>query len=260
MVVGLGLVCARAMTECAVAEDVLVVVNGQAHALFGAADGNAVFFELPAGTTRVVVRASGAAFCAPGRKFGGVIFGQHSSPAFEFVAIPLDVPVDVAHSGGDERAVLFFADETAADNAGALQVSVTPDVGLPLVLSVDSALHCVEVARAVTLDVAAPVRTVQASGSAWWAGAAHPYTSVVVMADAPATQTRHFMTVPIGGPPQSVDLFPGARAWLFFADLSTIVSDNGGDVVVTFFADRPIGAQAVSWGAVKRGYAFVAAR
>jgi hypothetical protein len=94
----------------AAGEDLTVTVNAQANALFGQPYLNDVALELPPGTTSFLVSAIGTAYCAPGRPFAGVILGQHTSPAFEFVTVQVSTPpVEIAHAQGDERVSLWFA-------------------------------------------------------------------------------------------------------------------------------------------------------
>jgi hypothetical protein len=74
------------------------------------------------------------------------------------------------------------------------------------------------------------------------------------MYDEPMTGRRSFLTATIGGALQPFGEVTAGPVWLFFADLSEIVGDNGGDTIVTLTLDRAIAVHSATWTKFKRLY------
>ncbi|MCK4303408.1 MAG: hypothetical protein KAY24_04155 [Candidatus Eisenbacteria sp.] len=233
-----------------------IVINGQDNAIFG---GEYVHLTLADGTTALEISVSGTANYAPGNPFAGILTVRHSQPdnlSHCFIPEGGSLVLDDLRPGNG-AIDFFFVDEDPTDNAGSYLVSVTPNVGPPFeAFSVSAADHCIDVSRAVTGVLPPGCLTASATGDAWWAHYGYPpdsghYSDLVIMYDDTSTpQQRTFAVVGIEGDIVELPQYAGGTVWAFLTDVSGIIFDNGGDVVLTV-ESAPTPVQSVSRGLLK---------
>jgi hypothetical protein len=229
-------------------------VSAQSNAIYGDTSfGNAVLRSLPAGTTSFLVSVTGEAYWGAGRSFGGLLVGHHVSPDYEIIAVHVDETVLLQHTGADPRLEIYFADDDATDNSGGFEVTVSPDTGDPLVFTVDASAHCLSLARAASVSLTSGPCAVGVSGSPWFGGTGRVYRSVALVYDTSLSQVRTFATVPVGSNLLIPDIAEGTVR-VFFVDISRQVSDNGGEVQVSFSCETTVPVTSWTWSGLKGVY------
>jgi hypothetical protein len=174
--------------------------------------------------------------------------GHHGTDQdeIEHFALGEGQPVEITSFPSDGGGVcLFFVDDGATDNSGGYTVTLTPDVGSPIVVTVSAQQNCIDVARAAVIQVPGGDSSVSTAGDAWWKEVGDPhnghYVNIVAMyEDVEVPPRRSFAAIAIDATSSPFPTCAAGSVRLFVTDLSGIIFDNGGDVHVTFeFTQEP---------------------